>query len=208
MVLTDPALLKGRDAVDVCRRAAHGGATMIQVRWKGGAPREVAGLARALVRALTVPVLVNDRVDIALATGAAGAHLGWDDVPVSFSRELVPPGFLLGLSVGSKDEAARATSLPVDYWSLGPCFATTTKRDAGQPLGADGFGRLARLAPRDLPVIGIGGITAANAGAVCRAGGVGVAVTAAVVGAKEPGAAASAVLAAVRAAGRAPSVSP
>src|SRR6266513_6440764 len=79
MVITDPVLLKRRDAVAVCRAAVAGGATMIQVRWKDGTPAEILELTSALVAALPVPVLVNDRVDIALAAGAAGAHLGWDD---------------------------------------------------------------------------------------------------------------------------------
>jgi thiamine-phosphate pyrophosphorylase len=197
MVLTDPALLQGRDAVDVCRRAAQGGATMIQIRWKGGSPAATAELARSLVAALTIPVLVNDRVDVALAAGAAGAHLGWDDLPLAPARTIVPPGFLLGLSVGTADEAARARGLPADYWSIGPCYATTTKPDAGQPLGPGGFARLATLAPQGVPVIGIGGITAATAGAVRRAGGAGVAVAGAVLGATDPAAAASAVRAAV-----------
>ncbi len=197
MVLTDPALLHGRDAVDVCRRAAQGGATMIQIRWKGGSPAATAELARSLVAALTIPVLVNDRVDVALAAGAAGAHLGWDDLPLVPARAIVPPGFLLGLSVGTADEAARARGLPADYWSIGPCYATTTKPDAGQPLGPDGFARLAALAPQGVPVIGIGGITAATAGAVRRAGGAGVAVAGAVLGATDPAAAASAVRASV-----------
>src|SRR6266568_3981747 len=81
MVLTDAALLAGRDAVGACRAAVAGGATAIQVRWKAGTPFQVAELTRALVAALAVPVLVNDRVDVALAAGAAGAHLGQDDVP-------------------------------------------------------------------------------------------------------------------------------
>jgi thiamine-phosphate pyrophosphorylase len=197
MVLTDPALLKGRDAVDVCGRAAAAGATMIQVRWKDGGSAEIAELARSLVRALRVPILVNDRVDVALAAGAAGAHLGWDDLPLRAARDIAPPGFILGLSVGSADEAARARDLPADYWSLGPCFATATKPDAGPPLGAEGFSRLAALAPPGLPVIGVGGITAATAGVVRRAGAAGVAVTAAVLGATDPARAAAAVLAAV-----------
>lgn len=195
MVLTDPALLKGRDAVDVCRRAAAGGATMIQLRWKGATPAVLADLARSLVAGLTIPVLVNDRVDVALAAGAAGAHLGWDDLPLAAARAVSPPNFILGLSVGSPDEAARARALPADYWSVGPCFATSTKRDAGAPLGPDGFRRLAALAPRGVPVIGIGGITAATAGAIRHAGAAGVAVTAAVLGATDPRAAAAAVLA-------------
>jgi thiamine-phosphate pyrophosphorylase len=197
MVLTDPALLKGRDAVDVCRRAAHGGATIIQVRWKGASPAATAELARSLVAALAIPVLVNDRVDVALAAGAAGAHLGWDDLPLAAARAVTPPGFILGISVGSPDEAARARGLPADYWSVGPCYATGTKADAGAPLGAEGFARLASLAPPGVPVIGIGGITPATAGAVRRAGGAGVAVAAAVFGATDPATAAAAVLAAV-----------
>lgn len=196
MVITDPALLKGRDALEACRRAAAGGATMIQVRWKDGAPRAIAELAAALVGALAVPVLVNDRLDIALAAGAAGAHLGWDDLPLPAARAAAPPGFVLGLSVGSAGEAARAARLPADYWSIGPCFATTTKADAGAPLGPAGFARLAATAPPGVPVIGIGGITAATAGALRTAGAAGVAVAAAVLGATDPRAAAAAVRAA------------
>lgn len=196
MVLTDPALLKGRDAVDVCRQAVAGGATMIQVRWKDGTPAAVAELTRSLVAALPIPVLVNDRVDVALAAGAHGAHLGWDDLPLAAARAVTPPGFLLGVSVGLPSEAAHARELPADYWSVGPCFATATKPDAGPPLGPDGFARLARLAPPGVPVIGIGGVTAANAGGLRVAGAAGVAVTAAVFGATDPAAAAGAVRAA------------
>jgi len=130
MVLTDAALLKGRDTVAACRGAVSGGATAVQVRQAGAAPRELTELARALVRALPVPVIVNDRVDVALAAGAAGTHLGQDDVPVDALRPWVPSGFVLGLSVGSPAEAERARRLPADYWSVGPCFATSTKRDA------------------------------------------------------------------------------
>jgi len=185
MVITDPALLKGRDAVAVCRAAVAGGATMVQVRWKDGTPAEVLELARGLVAALPVPVLVNDRVDIALAAGAAGAHLGWDDLPLEAVRPTLAAGFVLGISVGSPDEAARAPAT-ADYWSVGPCFATPTKADAGPPLGPEGFTALARLAPEGTPVIGIGGITAANARAIVAAGAAGVAVIAGVLGAADP----------------------
>ena len=101
MVITDARLLKGGDPVDACRRAVRGGATAVQVRLKDASPRQLLALARALVSALPVPVLVNDRVDVALAAGAAGAHLGQDDPPLDALRPRVPPGFLLGLSVGS-----------------------------------------------------------------------------------------------------------
>ncbi len=185
MVITDPVLLKGRDAVGVLRQAVAGGATMVQVRWKDGTPAEVLELTRALVAALPVPVLVNDRVDIALAAGAAGAHLGWDDLPLDAVRPSLPAGFVLGISVGSPDEAARAPAT-ADYWSVGPCFATPTKADAGPPLGPEGFTALARLAPEGTPVIGIGGITAANARTIVAAGAVGVAVIGGVLGAADP----------------------
>ena len=186
MVITDAALLKGRDPVTACRQAVAGGATMIQVRLKDAPAREVLALAGALVGALSVPVIVNDRVDVALAAGAAGAHLGQEDPPLDRLRPHVPPGFLLGLSVGSTAEAGRAGATPADYWSVGPCFATPTKADAGPPLGPEGFAALARLAPEGTPVIGIGGITAANARAIVAAGAGGVAVIGGVLGAADP----------------------
>ena len=196
MVLTDAALLKGRDVVDVCRRAVSGGATMIQARLKSAPARELAALARALVSALPVPVLVNDRVDVALAVGAAGAHLGQDDPPLDALRPRLPPGFILGLSVGSREEADRVAAWPADYWSVGPCFPTATKADAGAPLGTAGFAALARRAPPGVPVIAIGGITAERAAALAAADAAGVAVTAAVFGASDPAAAARALRAA------------
>jgi len=197
MVITDPVLFKGRNPVAVCSRAVAGGsgATMIQVRWKDGAPADVLQLTRALVATLPVPVLVNDRVDIALAAGAAGAHLGWDDPPLDALRAHVPAGFLLGISVGTPEEAERAAAVraeaaSADYWSVGPCFATPSKADAGPPLGPNGFAALARLAPAGVPVIGIGGITAATAPLVMGAGAAGVAVIGAVLAASDPEAAA------------------
>jgi len=186
MVITDPVLLQGRDPVDVCRAAVRGGATMVQVRWKDAPPRDTLALARALVAALPVPVLVNDRVDVALAVGAAGAHLGQDDVPLDALRPHVPPGFVLGASVGSPAEAERARAWPADYWSVGPCFATANKPDAGRPLGPEGFTARARLAPGGVPVIAIGGITAGNAASLARAGAVGLAVIGAVLAAPDP----------------------
>jgi thiamine-phosphate pyrophosphorylase len=197
MVITDPVLLRGRDAVAVCRAAVTGGATLVQVRWKDGAPAEIFELTSALVAALPVPVLVNDRVDIALAAGAAGAHLGWDDPPLEVLRSHVPAGFLLGISVGSTDEASRPGAAAADYWSVGPCFATANKPDAGAPLGRQGFAALARLAPEDVPVIGIGGVTADNAASIRAAGAAGVAVIGAVLSGSDPTAAARRIRAAV-----------
>lgn len=197
MVITDPVLLEGRDAVATCQAAVRGGATMVQVRWKDGAPAEVLQLTRALVATLSVPVLVNDRVDIALAAGAAGAHLGWDDPPLEALRPHVPAGFVLGISVGNAEEATHAAAASADYWSIGPCFGTPTKPDAGSPLGPDGFAELARLVPDGVPVIGIGGITATNVASIMQAGAAGVAVIGAVFGADDPGRGARAMRAAM-----------
>ena len=195
MVVTDASLLKGGDPVDACRRAVRGGATAVQVRLKNVPPRHVLALARRLVIALPVPVLVNDRVDVALAAGAAGAHLGQDDPPLNALRPHVPPGFLLGISVGSETEAARARAWDADYWSIGPCYATAHKADAGPPLGPAGFATLVRLAPPapGVPVIGIGGITAENAGAIVAAGATGVAAIGAIWDTSDPEAAARAI---------------
>jgi len=199
MVITDAALLKGRDPVEACRRAVAGGATIVQARLKDASARDLLGLARALVDALPVPVIVNDRVDVALAARAAGAHLGQEDPPLDRLRPHVPRGFLLGLSVGSPAEAERSHRWPADYWSVGPCFATGTKADAGAPLGPEGFGSLVRLAPPGTPVIAIGGITPVNAAAVVKAGAAGVAVIGAVWGesASDPARAARALRAAI-----------
>jgi thiamine-phosphate pyrophosphorylase len=197
MVLTDVALLQDLDPVAACARAVAGGVTAVQVRLPGATPRVVLALTRSLVAALPVPVLVNDRVDLALAAGAAGAHLGQDDVPLEAVRPWVPPGFVLGLSVGSVAEAERARRTPADYWSVGPCFPTGSKSDAGPPLGPAGFATIRQVAPSALPVIAIGGITAANAASVWAAGAVGVAVIAAIWGASDPAAAARALRSAV-----------
>lgn len=196
MVITDPELLRGRDPIAVCRAAVLGGATMVQVRGKDTPVRDLVALSRALIAQLSVPVIVNDRVDVALVAGAAGAHLGQDDVPLDAVRSHVPPGFTLGISVGGTPEAERAHAMRADYWSIGPCFATARKSDAGEPLGASGFAALARLAPR-VPVIGIGGIDAATAGSIVQAGAAGVAVIHAVIGASDPRVAAEAILRAV-----------
>src|SRR5207248_11172797 len=142
----DSAFLKGRDPVEACRRAVAGGATMVQVRMKDAPAREMAALARALVGALPVPVIVNDRADVALAAGAAGTHLGQEDLPLDRLRPHVPPppGFLLGISVGTPAEAERVRTWGeggADYRRVRPCFATGNKPDAGAPLGARGFAR-------------------------------------------------------------------
>src|SRR5207302_847806 len=144
--------------------------------------------SRVFAAAVVAPRSPRRVLVMALAAGAAGAHLGQEDLPLDRVRPHVPapPAFLLGISVGTPAEAERVRGWPADYWSVGPCFATGTKPDAGPPLGAEGFARLAGLAPAGTPVIAIGGISAANAAAVARAGAAGIAVIGAVWGASEP----------------------
>lgn len=173
MLVTDDRLLARRDPVAVARAAEAGGATALQLRLKQASARELVALARMLVAVLRIPVLVNDRPDVALAAGAAGVHLGADDVPVSLARRLAPPGFIVGASVGSEEEAAAAAE--ADYWGIGPWGVTTTKADAGQGLGPAGFGRLVRLGG-GRPCIAIGAVGPEDLPAVRAAGGAGVAV--------------------------------
>lgn len=173
MLVTDDHLVGGRDLIALARAAESGGATSVQLRLKEATARELAALTRALVAALRIPVLVNDRPDVALAAGAAGVHLGADDLPVHLARAIAPPGFIVGASVGSESEAAAAGE--ADYWGIGPWRLTTTKTDAGTGLGPDGFGRLVRLAG-GRPCLAIGGVRSEDAADILAAGGAGVAV--------------------------------
>jgi thiamine-phosphate pyrophosphorylase len=181
MLVTDDRWLEGRDLVEIARAAERGGVTSVQLRLKRAAPREQAALARALVAALRVPVLVNDRLDVALAAGAAGVHLGPDDLPPELARRVAPPGFLIGVSVGAEAETGAASAAAADYWGIGPWRGTATKADAGAPLGAGGFATIAgRAAGR--PCIAIGGIEPADVREVLAAGGSGVAVVSGILG--------------------------
>ena len=180
MMVTDDRLVQGRDLLQLAMAAQRGGITSLQVRLKQRSPRELVELVRTLVNGLDIPVLVNDRPDIAVAAGAAGVHLGPDDVPVDLARTIGPPGFFVGASVGTEAEAAPAAQ--ADYWGVGPWRETTTKGNAGSALGADGFQRIVELA-RGKPCIAIGGIKPEDVGPVLSVGGAGVAVISGILGA-------------------------
>ncbi len=167
-------------------KAVGGGATCIQLRLKDVAARDLVALARELVTTVSVPVIVNDRADVAIAAGAAGVHLGPEDVPVSAVRRFAPVGFIIGTSVGSDAEVPNATG--ADYVGIGPVFATGSKSDAGRAIGVVELTRLA--AATGLPAVGIGGITALNARLVIESGAAGVAAIASIFGATDPFAAA------------------
>ena len=184
----------GREGITARALAAmRGGATMIQVRLKHVDARSLAEVARALVIAVPIPVVINDRVDVAMAVGAAGVHVGADDLPVAAVRRITPPGFIVGVSVGSDIEAAAATG--ADYVGIGPVYGSGSKLDAGGAIGVSEFGRLASVVR--LPAVAIGGITAETAPPVMAAGATGIAVIAAIFGRPDPESAARALRAAI-----------
>lgn len=180
IAIADPAVLGGRDLVGAAQRAEAGGATLLQLRMKHAPAGAMFQMAQQLLRAVTIPVYINDRADVALAAGAHGVHLGADDVPAAAVRELAAPSFGIGVSVGNAAEADLVHGVAVSYWSIGSVFPTATKADAGESIGADGFREVARLAPATMPVVAIGGINAERAFDIVRAGARGVAVISAI----------------------------
>jgi thiamine-phosphate pyrophosphorylase len=195
-LVTDEALAGTRGVEAVVRAAVAGGVTMVQVREKRGDARAFLDHTRALgtwLRTLGVPLIVNDRVDIALAAGADGVHVGQGDLPCIDVRRLVGPHRLVGVSVGSVDEARQAERDGADYLGVSPIFATPTKPDAPPPVGLQGL-RAIRAAVR-LPLVAIGGIHAGNAAQILAAGADGIAVVSAIMSAPDPTAAARELLA-------------
>ena len=191
-LVTDRALARGRPLADVVRAAVAGGVTCVQLREKDASAREFAAAARellALLRPLGVPLIVNDRIDVALAAGADGVHVGQQDLSVADARRLGPPGWIVGVSAESVADAARAERDGADYVGASPVFATPTKADHAPPLGLAGL-RALRAATK-LPLVAIGGLHAGNARETIRAGADGLAVVSAIVAADDPRAAAA-----------------
>lgn len=193
VAITDDAEDQRSTLVEQVVAAVRGGATSVQVRLKRATPREVVEIARAIVSKVSVPVIVNDRADIALAAGAAGVHVGEADLPVSAIRRFAPPNFLIGASLGSDAELANARE--ADYVGIGPLFTTDSKDDAGKAIGIDGFRKLAELSGR--PAVAVGGLTAARAAQLMAAGAAGVAVVNAIFKADDPESAARSIAAAI-----------
>ena len=181
-LVLDIPLLEGRDPVATATSAVQGGVTSVQLRWKGGGDRAVVALARRLREALPVPVLVNDRLDIALAARCAGVHLGADDLPVALARKVAPAGFIIGASVGDEKEAAASAG--ADYVGIGPWRRTATKHDAGPALGPAGVTRL--LGRVNVPAVVIGGVRPEDVAEIAVLGAAGVAVAGGVLGADDP----------------------
>ncbi len=187
MVITHPRPRCGRPLEEVVAEVVVAGATAIQLRDKEAPPRELLALARRL-RAVTARhgalLIVNDRLDIALAAGADGVHLGPDDVPVAAARRVVPDGFLLGHSTDDPGVARRAEADGADYLGCGTVFPTTSKADAGAVIGVGGLAAVARSVR--IPVLAIGGVTAERVPLLGGSGAGGVAVISAVMTARRP----------------------
>ena len=189
-LVTDQPSLKGRTLIDVVRAAVQGGVTCVQLREKHANSRDFYAQAVALMdllRPLNVPLIINDRLDIALACGAHGVHLGQSDLPVHAARKMLPPEVFIGWSVETLEEVAQSAALPVDYLGVSPVFATPTKTDTATPWGLEGLQRVRALTP--LPLVAIGGIHLHNATQVIQAGADSLAVVSAICSADDPRAA-------------------
>ncbi len=190
-VITDQRLAGDRSLVEVVRAAIRGGATVVQLREKKAPTRQLIQLGQAL-HAITqragIPLIVNDRLDVALAIDAEGVHIGPDDMPLSLARCLIGPDRIVGVSAGTVEEALQAERDGADYLGVGDVYGTSSKPDADAPIGVEGIAAIACSVA--IPLVGIGGVTPNNAAAVIAAGADGVAVISAVIGAVDPEAAA------------------
>lgn len=181
----------GRSLADMVLAAVQGGVTLIQYRDKELATRAMIEQARAIKAILAgskVPLLINDRIDVALAAGADGVHIGQSDMSAQDARALLGPSAIIGLTINNTEHALEAPHLPIDYACIGSVFPTGNKTDAGDPIGLNGLselrGQMRRQQPY-LPVGAISGISRANAASVIAAGADGIAVISAVFGPTE-----------------------
>jgi thiamine-phosphate pyrophosphorylase len=202
-LITDTGLCGGPGGVlETVREAVAGGVTAVQVRDPLATTRELASLAAAVLEVLRgtgVPMIVNDRVDVALAVGADGVHLGQRDLDPVAARRLLGPTLHLGLSVSTQGELLEALALPdgtVDLLGVGPVRDTPSKSDAAPAIGFDGLSRIS--ASSSLPCVAIGGLGLTDIQALKDAGAIGLAVISAICGREDPQSAARELLAAWR----------
>lgn len=185
-VIVDRSAVGSRDVLDVAAAAIRGGADVIQLREKAASTRQLLDDAQRLLpltRRAGLPLIINDRVDVAKAAGADGVHLGQDDLPVAAARDMLGAGRLIGTSTHSLEQALAAAAEGVDYLGLGPIFPTPTKPDYGS-IGTELIARV--LSRVRLPVVCIGGIDGATLPDVLEAGAACVAVVRAVCAADDP----------------------
>ena len=175
-LVTDDGCLQGRALIDCVREALEGGVTLVQYRAKTASSAEMYAEAlqlKALCDSFNVPLIINDRLDIAMAVGAAGVHLGQDDLPCAAARKLLGEDYIIGVSAHNPAEAKAALQSGADYLGCGAVFGTATKADV-KKLGTDGLSAICKA--KGLPVVGIGGVTADNYREVRAAGADGAAI--------------------------------
>ncbi len=175
-LVTDDGCLQGRALIDCVREALEGGVTLVQYRAKTASSAEMYAEAlqlKALCDSFKVPLIINDRLDIAMAVGAAGVHLGQDDLPCAAARKILGEDYLIGVSAHNPAEAKTALQSGADYLGCGAVFGTATKADV-KKLGTEGLTAICR--EKGLPVVGIGGVTADNYREVRAAGADGAAI--------------------------------
>ncbi|HEY5404196.1 MAG TPA: thiamine phosphate synthase [Pyrinomonadaceae bacterium] len=175
--LTD-VQVSGLSHAEQIRRLCAGGASLVQFREKGLPASDFYDEAQAALRVtreLGIRLIINDRVDVALALGADGVHLGQDDLAPTAARELLGENAIIGLSTHNMSQALEAQKAPIDYLAIGPIFSTTTKQDTSPVVGLADLAEV-RLITKGLPLVAIGGITEANAAEVIQAGADSVAV--------------------------------
>lgn len=175
-LVTDDGCLQGRALLDCVREALEGGVTLVQYRAKTASSAEMYAEAlqlKALCDSFNVPLIINDRLDIAMAVGAAGVHLGQDDLPCAAARRILGEDYLIGVSAHNPAEAKAALQSGADYLGCGAVFGTATKADV-KKLGTEGLEAICKA--KELPVVGIGGVTADNYREVRAAGADGAAI--------------------------------
>lgn len=175
-LVTDDGCLQGRALIDCVRKALEGGVTLVQYRAKTASSAEMYAEAlqlKALCDSFNVPLIINDRLDIAMAVGAAGVHLGQDDLPCAAARKILGEDYIIGVSAHNPAEAKAALQSGADYLGCGAVFGTATKADV-KKLGTDGLAAICKA--KGLPVVGIGGVTADNYREVRAAGADGAAI--------------------------------
>ena len=193
-LVTDRGLARGRSTLEIVSAAVHGGATVVQLREKDCSTRdfiEQALTIKEFVKDRGVPLIINDRVDVAQAVKADGVHLGQTDMPLGMAKKILGDSMIIGISAESQQDAVEAEKGGADYLGVSPIYATPTKSDTALPLGLEGL-REIRKAVR-LPLVGIGGLNRDNAAEVIRSGADGVAVVSAIVAADDPQTAADAI---------------
>lgn len=172
---------------EMIREAIKGGVTVIQLREKNLSTREFIEEAievKKIIEGSGIPLIINDRVDVAIAIGADGVHLGNDDMPVDIARRILGKSFIIGASASSVEEAIEKEKKGADYIAVSPVFPTPTKPDAGPPLGLEGIKEMKKFVK--VPLIGIGGINKTNVMDVIKSGADGIAVVSAIVSSEDP----------------------